>query len=244
MTYCVALNLAEGLLLASDTRTNAGVDHVATFRKMHVFEHPGRAVIVLMSAGNLATTQSVISLLRQHVDEHGQPTLLQVRSLYEAAERVGALLRQVIARDAGPSAAAGIDFGSSFLVAGQVAGEAPRLFNVYPQGNFIESSPETPFFQIGEVKYGKPILDRVVQHDTPLRDAAKCTLISFDSTIRSNLSVGLPVDLVIYRRDSLQVEAQMRFTDADPYFQMIRQGWSQGLRETFARLPDMPLPTD
>ena len=237
MTYCVALNLVEGLLLASDTRTSAGVDHLATFRKMHVFEQRGRAVIVLMSAGNLATTQSVISLLRQQVDDHGQPMLLQCRSLYEAAERVGSMLRQVIARDAGPSAG-GVDFGSSFLVAGQIAGEGPRLFNVYPQGNFIESAAETPYFQIGEVKYGKPILDRVITHVTPLRDAAKCALISFDSTIRSNLSVGLPIDMVIYRRDSLQVDTQLRFTENDPYFQMIRQGWSQGLRDTFARLPD------
>lgn len=238
MTYCVALNLAEGLVLASDTRTNAGVDHIATFAKMTVFEQPGQAVIVLMSAGNLATTQSVLSLLRQRVGDDGQPDILGVPSLYEAAVRVGALLREVMTRDAGQKAASGIDFGSSFLVAGQVAGEPPRLFNVYPQGNFIEATADTPYFQIGEAKYGKPIIDRVVNHATPLREATKCVLISFDSTIRSNLSVGLPIDLMIYRRDALRVEHKRRIDENDSYYQMIRQTWSQGLRDTFARLAD------
>lgn len=238
MTYCVALNLAEGLVLASDTRTNAGVDHIATFAKMSVFEQPGRAVIVLMSAGNLATTQSVLSLLRQRVGEDGQPDILQVPSLYEAAVRVGELLREVIARDSGQQAASGIDFGSSFLLAGQIAGEAARLFNIYPQGNFIEATRDTPYFQIGEAKYGKPIIDRVVSHATSLREAAKCVLISFDSTIRSNLSVGLPIDLMIYRRDTLRIETKLRVCENDAYYQMIRQSWSQGLRDTFARLAD------
>lgn len=238
MTYCVALNLAEGLVLASDTRTNAGVDHIATFAKMTVLENPGRAVMVLMSAGNLGTTQSVISLLRQRVGEAGLPLILDVPSLYEAAVQVGALLREVVARDGGQCAASGVDFGSSFLLAGQVAGEAPRLFHIYPQGNFIESTLDTPYFQIGEAKYGKPIIDRVVSFNTSLKEASKCVLISFDSTIRSNLSVGLPIDIALYRRDSLALPNRQRISEDDPYYQMIRQAWSQGLRDTFARLDD------
>lgn len=244
MTYCIALNLAEGLVMASDTRTNAGVDHIATFAKTAVFEKPGQAVIVLMSAGNLATTQSVLSLLRQQIGEDGLPDILQVPSLYEAAVRVGALLREVIARDSGPKASHGIDFGASFLLGGQIAGEPPRLFNLYPQGNFIEATQDTPYFQIGESKYGKPIIDRVVAYRTPMVEASKCVLISFDSTIRSNLSVGLPIDILLYRRDSLRADCRRRIGSDDPYFQMIHQGWSQGLRETFARLanPDWAQP--
>lgn len=237
MTYCVALNLAEGLVMASDTRTNAGVDHIATFAKMTVLEAPGRAVMVLMSAGNLATTQSVLSLLRQRVDEQGQPAILRSPSLYDAAVEIGQLLRDVISRDSGQHAS-GVDFGSSFLLGGQVAGEPPRLFNIYPQGNFIEATVDTPYFQIGEAKYGKPIIDRVVNFQTPLKEASKCVLISFDSTIRSNLSVGLPIDLLLYRRDGFQVTSKQRIGESDPYYQMIRQTWSQGLRETFARLAD------
>lgn len=239
MTYCVALNLAEGLVMASDTRTNAGVDHIATFAKMTVLEHPGRAVMVLMSAGNLATTQSVISLLRQRTGDDGHPELLRAPSMYDAAVAVGAVVREVVARDSkGGQHASGVDFGSSFLLGGQIAGEAPRLFHIYPQGNFIESTVDTPYFQIGEAKYGKPIIDRVVRFDTSLKEASKCVLISFDSTIRSNLSVGLPIDLAIYRRDSLVLSNRQRISEDDPYYQMIRQGWSQGLRETFARLDD------
>lgn len=239
MTYCVALNLAEGLVMASDTRTNAGVDHIATFAKMTVLDHPGRAVMVLMSAGNLATTQSVISLLRQRTGDDGHPELLRAPSMYDAAVAVGAVVREVVARDSkGGQHASGVDFGSSFLLGGQIAGEAPRLFHIYPQGNFIESTVDTPYFQIGEAKYGKPIIDRVVRFDTSLKEASKCVLISFDSTIRSNLSVGLPIDLALYRRDSLVLSNRQRISEDDPYYQMIRQGWSQGLRDTFARLDD------
>ncbi len=241
MTYCVALNLAEGLVLASDTRTNAGVDHIATFTKMRVLEKPGQAVVVLMSAGNLATTQSVLSLLQGRRGEDGLPAIVSVPSLYEAAVMVGAVLREVVARDASATGMnAGIDFGSSFLVAGQIAGEAPRLFNVYPQGNFIETTPDTPYFQIGESKYGKPIIDRVVDYDTALPEGATCVLISFDSTIRSNLSVGLPIDLMLYPRDSFDTRQRRRFDENDAYYREIRQAWSRGLRDTFTRLPVLP----
>jgi putative proteasome-type protease len=240
MTYCVGIKLADGVVMASDSRTNAGVDHIATFRKMAVFEWPGEAVIVLLSAGNLATTQSTLSTLRQRLREDGEPNLRNRESMYDVAVLVGATLREIIQRDTPPGCRGDVDYGCSFLVGGQIDGEEPRLFNVYPQGNFIEATADTPYFQIGEAKYGKPILDRVIQYDTPSRQAAKCALISFDSSIRSNVSVGLPIDLVCYRRDSLVVDQIHRITEADEYFQMIRREWSRGLRETFGRIEDPP----
>lgn len=238
MTYCVAMKLAEGLVMASDSRTNAGVDHIATFCKMAIFERPGEAVITLLSAGNLATTQSTISLLRQRIHGGGEH-LFNQKSLYDVACLVGATLREIIERDS-PRVPRqdGIDFGSSFLLGGQIKGEESRLFNIYPQGNFIEASSETPYFQIGESKYGKPILDRVIRHETPLSEASKCVLISFDSTIKSNVSVGLPIDLMRYRNDSLAVAEKYKVAESDPYFQHIRQEWSQGLRRLFESIPD------
>lgn len=238
MTYCVAMKLAEGLVLASDSRTNAGVDHIATFCKMSVFENPGVAVITLLSAGNLATTQSTLSLLRQRLQGDG-PHLFNQKSLYDVACLVGATLREIVERDSVRMPhQQGVDFGSSFLLGGQVQGEEPRLFSIYPQGNFIEACSDTPYFQIGESKYGKPILDRVISYKTSLNEAAKCVLISFDSTIRSNVSVGLPIDLLCYRSDSLEIKERHRVLETDAYFQSIREAWSQGLRETFSRLPD------
>lgn len=241
MTYCVALNLAEGLVMASDSRTNAGVDHIATFCKMAVFEQPGQMMITLLSAGNLATTQSVISLLRQRLDD-ADDGLYQQSSMYDVACLVGKTLKEVIRRDSGSSAdestSRRVDFGGSFLLGGQIGSEAPRLFNIYPQGNFIEASRETPFLQIGESKYGKPILDRVVTFETSLMEAAKCALISFDSTIRSNLSVGLPIDMLCYSKDSLKIEKRYRVGHNDAYFQRIREEWSGGLKTLFTQIPD------
>lgn len=238
MTYCVAMNLAEGLVMASDTRTNAGVDHIATFCKMTVLEKQGEEVICLLSAGNLATTQSTISVLRQRL-QHERENLFSQSSMYDVACLVGSTLREVIERDSKVPMQSGIDFGSSFLLGGQLKGEPPRLFNIYPQGNFIEATEETPYFQIGESKYGKPIIDRVINYGTSLDEAAKCILISFDSTIRSNISVGLPIDLLCYQRDAFTVTKRQRVGEENAYFQKIRKGWSQGLRETFSRLPDM-----
>lgn len=241
MTYCVGIKLAEGLVLASDSRTNAGVDHIATFRKMAVFEQPGEAVVVLLSAGNLATTQSTISTLRQRLRDPDQANLFNQDSLYDVAVLVGETLREIIHRDAPAQGRhSDVDYGCSFLLGGQVRGEEPRLFHIYPQGNFIEATPDTPYFQIGEAKYGKPILDRVIQYGTPLQQAAKCVLISFDSSIRSNVSVGLPIDLVCYRADRLRVDQQHRIGEDDEYFRMIRSEWSRGLRETFSRIEDPP----
>ncbi|MFC3533007.1 peptidase [Vogesella facilis] len=238
MTYCVGMVLDEGLIFASDSRTNAGVDHVATFRKMNVIAVAGERQIVLLNAGNLATTQSVVSLLKSRLS-HDAANLYTVQSLYQAAELVGQTVREVIARDGdGQTQSQGVDYGCSFLVGGQIRGEAPRLFQVYPQGNFIEATPDTPYLQIGEAKYGKPILDRVIRHDTPLAQAIKCTLISFDSTIRSNLSVGLPIDLLWQQRDDFDFAPRHRVTEDDPYFLALRQGWGEGLRQVFGQLPD------
>ncbi|OYU28106.1 peptidase [Paucibacter aquatile] len=238
MTYCVAMRLDAGLLFASDSRTNAGVDHIATFRKMNVFEAPGERLIVLLSAGNLATTQSVISLLRQRLEHEGEH-LLNRRSMYDVAELVGRTVKEIVARDANSqSLGQGVDFGGNFIVGGQIRGEEPRLFHVYAQGNFIEACEDTPYFQIGESKYGKPIIDRVINTGTSLKEAAKCTLISFDSTIRSNLSVGLPIDMLLYRAHSFAPAAPHRVTADDPYFNKLRRGWGEGLKRVFAKLPD------
>jgi len=238
MTYCVGMVLDEGLIFASDSRTNAGVDHVATFRKMNVIALPGERQIVLLNAGNLGTTQSVVSLLKSRLS-HDAANLYTVSSLYQAAELVGHTVREVIARDGdGQTQSQGVDYGCSFLVGGQIRGEPPRLFQVYPQGNFIEATPDTPYLQIGEAKYGKPIIDRVIRHDTPLAQAIKCTLISFDSTIRSNLSVGLPIDLLWQQRDDFDFAPRHRVTEDDPYFLALRQGWGEGLRSVFGQLPD------
>ena len=240
MTYCVAMNLREGMVFVADSRTNAGVDQIATFRKLHVFSVPGERVLVLQSAGNLATTQSVVSLLRARASEPNGQHLLNVRSMYQAAELLGHTIREVIARDTGPQAQSSVDFGCSFLLGGQIRGEDQRLFNVYPQGNFIESSQDTLFFQIGESKYGKPIIDRVLTWDTPLQPALQCALISFDSTIKSNLSVGMPLDRLVYIRDSFSDALQRRIDEKDEYFQTIRKGWSEGLRRIFNELPPPP----
>jgi putative proteasome-type protease len=243
MTYCVAMRLRAGLLFASDTRTNAGVDHVASFTKMHQFQIPHQREIVILNAGNLATTQSVLSLLRQRLWGEGEH-LLNVPSLYDAAVLIGRTLKEVIARDSNAgSMGQGVDFGANFLLGGQIVGEGPRLFHIYPQGNFIEATEDTPYFQIGESKYGKPIIDRVIKFETtPLPEAAKCTLVSFDSTIRSNLSVGLPIDMVMLRANRFEqaMKPPHRIGRDDPYFLSLRDGWGQGLSKVFASLPDEP----
>ena len=237
MTYCVALALKDGLVFAADSRTNAGVDQIATYRKLHKFVIPGERVIVLMTAGNLATTQSVLSLMRMRLNSD-QPNLFGAASLYDVASIVGATGREVVARDSGQGQG-GVDFGSSFIVGGQIQGEPPRLFLLYPEGNFIECTADTPYFQIGETKYGKPILDRVIDYDTPLDDGIKCALISIDSTIRSNLSVGLPLDVLRYPRDSFSDQAHFNVDEHHEGFRQLGEAWSQGLRDVFQRIPDL-----
>jgi putative proteasome-type protease len=239
MTYCVALRLDAGMIFASDSRTNAGVDHVSTFMKMKVFERKDDRVIVVLSSGNLAITQGVVNLLdrHQHAAE-GSPTIWSVDSLYDVATLVGDALREMLRRDGPHLMQSNIDASANLIVGGQIGGERMRLFHIYSQGNFIEATDETPYFQLGESKYGKPILDRVVTTSTPQKDAAKCVLISFDSTMKSNVSVGLPIDLLWLPRDSLRVGLQQRIREGDPYFTLIRSRWGGGLRRVFGELPD------
>jgi putative proteasome-type protease len=239
MTYCVALRLEAGMIFASDSRTNAGVDHVSTFAKMRVYEKPEDRVMVVLSSGNLAMTQGVVNMLDRHATAPPeQPTIWNAVSMYDAAQLVGDALREMQRKD-GPFLLQGnIDPGANLLVGGQIKGEAMRLFHVYSQGNFIEATDETPYFQLGESKYGKPILDRVVNTGTPQKEAAKCVLISFDSTMKSNISVGLPIDLLWLPRDALRVGMQQRIRDGDPYFTMLRSRWGGGLRRVFGELPD------
>ena len=239
MTYCVAIKLDSGMLFASDSRTNAGVDHIATFSKMRIFEQKDERMFVILSSGNLAVTQAVLHILDRHKHfENDKPSIWNVGSLFDVAALVGEALREVQRRDAAFLAQSNIDFGATLLLGGQIRGEEPRLFNIYAQGNFIEAMSDTIYFQVGESKYGKPILDRVLSPATPHHEAAKCALISFDSTVRSNISVGLPIDLAWYPRDSLRMGVQKRIVEGDPYFSMIRQNWGSGLRRVFGELPD------
>jgi len=239
MTYCVAVRLETGMIFASDSRTNAGVDQVATFSKMRVFEKPEDRVIVTLTSGNLAMTQGVINLLeRQARAPEEVPTLWNAGTMYEAAQLVGDAVREMHRRDAPFLAQASIETHASLIVGGQIRGEPPRLFHVYSQVNFIEATDETPYFQLGESKYGKPMLDRVISPATPQKEAAKCVLVSFDSTMKSNISVGLPIDLLWYPRDSLRVGLQHRIREGDPYFTMLRARWAGGLKRVFFELPD------
>jgi putative proteasome-type protease len=238
MTYCVALRLDTGMIFASDSRTNAGVDHIATFTKMRVYEKNDDRVIVVLSSGNLAMTQGVINILDRHQRAEDTDTIWNVDSMYDAAALVGDALREMHRRDAPFLTQSNIESNSNLLVGGQIKGEAPRLFHVYAQGNFIEATDDTPYFQLGESKYGKPILDRVISMATPQKEAAKCVLISFDSTMKSNISVGLPIDLLWYPRDSLRIGMQHRIREGDPYFTMLRSRWGGGLRRVFQELPD------
>jgi putative proteasome-type protease len=242
MTYCVGLCLQDGLVLLSDTRTNAGPDNIASFTKMNVVA-PGDRVIAMMSAGNLAVTQAVVARVIDGLGlDQNEPfdTLMTVKSMYEAAQLVGnAVSRVYTSATSGPNAQ-NFMFDASIIVAGQIAGDKMRMFHIYAAGNFIESTVDTPFFQIGEAKYGKPILDRVARYDTPLDGAVKLALISMDSTLRSNFSVGLPADLLVYRRDSQDIAAYERIAEDDPYFKDIRTRWSESLRIAYRDLPAPP----
>lgn len=237
MTYCVAMRLDAGLVFLSDSRTNAGVDHVGTFRKMNVFEAPGDRMMVLMTAGNLSISQSVRQIVAEHTTAAGK-NIWNASSMYEAAQVVGEAIRMVHERDATTLNQFGIDFNVSMIFGGQIKGERCRLFQMYSAGNFIESHDENTYFQIGESKYGKPIIDRIVNPDTPLNEAAKCALISMDSTLRSNISVGLPLDLLIYETDKLAVTRFVTIDDNNQYFQMIRNTWAKQLKTVFEGIDD------
>lgn len=238
MTYCVGMLLDAGLVFLADSRTNAGVDHINTFRKVTRFERPGERVLVLMGAGNLAITQSLVSMLRESAACEGHTSLLGAPNMFEAARHVGELLRAVHARDASALASFGIDFNANLILGGQIEGDEPRLFSIYAAGNFIEATRDTPYFQIGESKYGKPILDRVLTADTSIEEAAKCAMLSMDSTLRSNISVGLPLDLVTMKRDALCVHSHRSIEADDPYFSMLRSRWGDALRNAFDAIPN------
>jgi putative proteasome-type protease len=242
MTYCIGIRLDAGLVFLSDSRTNAGLDHIASFRKMMIYEQPGERFMVLLSAGNLSVSQSVRELLQVEKIEggpHGEGlTIWNCQSLFDATRVLGSTVRRVYAQDGPALKTAGIDFNASFILGGQIGAEAMRMFLVYSPGNFIEATRETPYFQVGESKYGKPILDRVITPATPLDEAAKCALVSMDSTLKSNLSVGLPLDLLVYRAGALKSDACVCIDEHNPYFQFIRSSWGQKLREVFESIED------
>jgi len=239
MTYCVAMSLDAGMIFASDSRTSAGVDHIARFSKLRVFVKEGDRVIVTLSSGNLSTTQSALNILDQRArSDDSAPNMWNASSMFEVARVLGDSLREVKNRDGPYLAQNHVDSSASFIVGGQIRGEPTRLFDIYSEGNFIEATPDTCYFQIGETKYGKPIIDRVINRSTSLIDAVKCTIVSFDSTMRSNISVGLPIDLVAYETDSLKIKMQRRVEESDPYFQMMHSQWGEGLRRVFAQLPN------
>ncbi|WP_454917114.1 peptidase [Xanthobacter sediminis] len=244
MTYCCGVLVRDGLVLIADTRTNAGLDNISTFRKLHVFEEPGRHVIGLASAGNLSVTQSVTSLLNEGVEdaETGERhQLREARTMFQAAQLVGRAIRQVhhmngVVMEQSSS----INFEVSFLLGGQISGGPMRLYMIYSAGNFIECTQDTPFLQIGEHKYGKPVLDRAVSYEMEIADALKTSLISMDSTMRSNLGVGLPIDVLVVCPDKLQAELKYRIEPGEPYFHDLRERWSAALRAAHASIPHPP----
>jgi putative proteasome-type protease len=240
MTYAVALRLERGLVFAADTRTNAGVDNIAQYKKLQLWRKPGDRVLVMMSAGNLAVTQTVVSLLNEPLSnpESETPNLLNAANMYRAARVVGDAIREARRVDGPALEASKLGFNTHFIFGGQIGKERPRLFQIYPEGNFIEAGDDTPFFQIGEHKYGKPILDRVARADMRLGEAAKLILLSFDSTLRSNLSVGMPIDLVICERDALDVSCEMRISADDEYFRGLSNAWSEALRQAFTTIEE------
>jgi putative proteasome-type protease len=242
VTYCVGVLLNDGIVLASDSRTHAGVDNFATFCKMTVFERPDDRVIVLLSSGNLAGTQAVISVLKQRGEsqENDVTSVWSAGTMFDVAVIVSDAVRDIELRDGKHLASTPSPFNASFIIGGQIKGEPPRLFRTFAEGNFIEAGPDTPFFQTGEAKYGKPIIDRVINPSTNLSDAMKCVLVSFDSTMRSNLSVGMPIDLVCCERDGLKLSVRHRFEQGNAYFTTLSKEWSEGVRAVFRHLPAVP----
>jgi len=241
MTYCVGLKVGAGLVFASDSRTNAGFDQISTFRKMVAYEQPGDRFMVLLSSGNLSIAQSVRELLQVERIASGTPedtTIWNATSMFDASRVLGQTIRRVYDEDGPALRAASIDLGATFIFGGQIRGEGARLFLVYSTGNFIEATPETCYFQIGEAKYGKPVLDRMLAPTTPLAEAAKCALISIDSTLKSNLSVGLPIDLVVYEAGAFRSNHMVCIDEANPYFSMVRDAWGQRLRTAFESIDD------
>jgi len=238
MTYCLGLCLDEGLVFASDSRTNAGVDYVTTYSKMHVFTPAPDRLFVLLSAGNLGTTQEVINHLQRDLDHpSGAPNLANVRYLFEAGEYIGRLSLEVQHEHGAALSSSGVSGETTLILGGQIAGQAHGLILIYPQGNYIAASPETPYLQIGESKYGKPALDRIVHHRLHLDEGARLALVSLDGTTRSNITVGPPFEIAIYRRDQLALSQRCKFEEHDPYLMQVREAWNAGLRAAFDNLP-------
>jgi len=240
MTYCVGIQVEEGLVFASDTRTSASFDDVRVHTKMHVFDFPGERSFVLLSAGNLGTTQAVLSRLQRDLSDNAHTHLRTPKHLFEVAEYVGQALVAAQAQVSGSAQQNGVSVESTLILGGQIAGEAAGLFMIYPLGNCIAASPETPYLQIGESKYGKPILDRIIRHDTTLEDASRCALVSLDSTIRSNVSVGLPIDLALLRDNALKIGERIRLDADTPLYMDIRDNWSRKLEAAVRSLPRFP----
>ena len=238
MTYCVGLALERGIVMMSDTRTNAGVDNISVFKKTKTWEIPGERVITLMTAGNLATTQALVGILDERTKAPGErrPSLLDAPSMFQVAALAGRMLRKII-RETRQSASDTV-FDATLILGGQIKGSPPRLFQVYPEGNFIEAGEDTPFFQGGEMKYGRPILVRAYDPAMSFEEAIKLLLVSFDSTIKANLSVGLPLDVTVIEKDRLRVKREFRITQEDAYFNVVSNGWGDALKAAFASLPD------
>ncbi|TCP42875.1 proteasome-type protease [Rhodovulum marinum] len=243
MTYCVGLMLDRGLLMMADTRTNAGLDNISTFRKLFTWDVPGERVLMMMTAGNLATTQAVVSLLDERTKAHEDraPSILEVPSMFQAARLVADTLRDVIANHAEAGQRADSTFNATLILGGQIRGGPVRLFLIYPEGNFIEAGADTPFFQIGETKYGRPILVRAYDPDMSFERAVKLLLVSFDSTVKANLSVGPPFDLQLYETGTLKLGPKLRIAADAPYFQAISTGWGEALKTALDSLPDFDL---
>ena len=241
MTYCVAVKLDAGLVFLSDSRTNAGLDQIGTFRKMMIYERPGDRFMVMLSAGNLSISQQVREILQiEQLEDGDSPpiTIWNATSMFDAARVLGSAMRRVFDQDGAALKKSGLDFNATMIFGGQIGNETMRLFLVYSAGNFIEATRETCFFQIGESKYGKPVLDRMITPATPLDEVAKCALVSMDSTLKSNLSVGLPLDLVVYEADRLQSSQVVCIDDRNPYFLMIRNNWGEKMRQIFESIDD------
>lgn len=245
MTYCLGILTRSGLVMAADSRTNAGVDYASTAQKLFDFSVPQERVVLLCTAGNLSLTQSVLTLIQKDLKHQREGNINEIPSMYEIAKYIGHYIRQISDENRDWLKRDGIEPQFSFLLGGQVRGEPPELYMIYSQGNFLRATKETPYLQIGEIKYGKPILDRVIQYEiTSLDEAVKCALLSIDSTMKSNISVGPPINLVMYEADSLQIHYRLKFAEGDSYLELIRSSWEASLRQAFQNLPDLPWMAD
>lgn len=244
MTYCVAIKVDAGLVLMSDSRTNAGADQLSTFGKMFLFEQPGERVFALLTAGNLATSQAVSGQIKRDIKRGKSPNLYSVEHMSEAGDYIGEISRAQQQKHITAAADGGVDTSASFILAGQIGTSKPRIFMVYPEGNYITATDKTPYMQIGEVKYGKPILDRIIGPETPLDEAVLCAMVSMDSTMRSNATVGPPLELLVYERDSLRFDRHTSFEADHPFLLDLKSRWNQALSDAFATLPRFGGPFD